>query len=144
MTREEFEIYVDHFNNRRYDDVLSYFADDVRVQYFAPFVIGEPEGKVLNGREAFRESYEHLHSTITETMELRHFLCDGKNLYAELWTEFHANEDTEDFSAGVLKKGEDFVATNFVLYWLDEDGKYKDIRIAHHEVHDPSEAFLLK
>lgn len=142
MTREEFEIYVDHFNNRRYDDVLGYFADDVRVQYFAPFKIGESEGKVLNGRDQFRASYEHLHSTVRETMELRNYMCDGKNLYAELWTEFHAFEDTDDFSAGPLKKGDVFVATNFVLYWLDEDGKYKDIRISHHRVHDPSEAFL--
>ena len=34
MNREQFLEYMDHFNNKRYDDVASYFAPDIIVEYF--------------------------------------------------------------------------------------------------------------
>jgi hypothetical protein len=142
MTRETFETYIDHFNNKRYDDALACFTDDVRVRYLTPFSIGARPGIVRNGKTELREAYERLHATVRETLKLRHFVCDGKNLYAELWTERHALADTPDFSAGPLKKGDVFVATNFVLHWLNEEEAFYDVRVGHHRVHDPSEAFL--
>ena len=142
MTREEFEIYVDHFNNKRFDDVLSYFADDVEVQYFSPLKKGAYEQRIFYGKDAFRERYEILHKTLREVMKLGKFVCDGDNIFVELWTEFHAFEDSPNFSVGHLKVGDVAIANNFVLYWLNEEGKFKKIRIAHHRIHDASEAFL--
>ncbi|MDR2356018.1 MAG: hypothetical protein LBE16_07460 [Clostridiales Family XIII bacterium] len=142
MTRETFETYIAHFNNKRYDEISRYLTDDIRVQYVTPFSIGARPGIVRNGKAELRKAYEHLHATVRTALKLKHFICDGKNLYAELWTEYHALEDTPDFSAGPLQKGDVFVATNFLLHWLNKDGAFYDIRVGHHSVHDPSEAFL--
>jgi hypothetical protein len=142
MTRETFEIYIGHFNNRRYDELSRYLADDVRVRYVAPFLLGARPGIVRNGKAELRKAYAHLHATVRAALKLGHFICDGKNLYAELWTEYHALADTPDFSAGPLKKGDVFVATNFLLHRLNQDGAFDDIRVGHHCVHDTSEAFL--
>ena len=142
MTREEFAVYIDHFNNKRYDELVKYFSNDIRVQYFTDMKIGAPQGKVLEGPNAFAASYKELHKTVVEKLELGKYLCDGKNIYCDLWTEFHFTDDAPDFSAGPMKKGDVFVCTNFVLYFLDENEKFKEIRIAHHRVHDPAEARL--
>jgi len=142
MRREQFEAYIDHFNNKRYDELVKYFTDDVKVKYFTNMKIGAPRGKVLEGPAAFVENYKCLHETVEEKLEPGKFITDGKNIYCDLWTEFHFKEDTPEFSAGPKIKGDVFVCTNFVLYYLDENGKIKEIHIAHHRIHDPSEARL--
>ena len=142
MTKDDFLVYMSHFNSKNYDDLVTYFTDDVKVQYFTDMKRGAPRGNVLNGPAAFVESYKHLHDTVDEKLELGKFVCDDDNLYVELWTEFWFKEDTPDFSAGPMKKGDVFVCTNFVLYYFDENGKFKEIHIAHHRVHDPAEARL--
>ena len=142
MTREEFEVYISHFNNKRYDELVKYFTDDIKVKYFVNMVVGVPRGKVLEGPDAFVANYKHLHETVEEKLELGKYLTDGEHIYCDLWTEFHFKEDTPDFSAGPMKKGDVFVCTNMILYYLDENEKFKEIHIAHHRIHDPSEARL--
>ena len=142
MTREDYEEYIDHFNNKRYEEALKCFAEDVEVQYFAPFKKGAPEGEKINGKKALYKSYEQLHDTVREVIKLGKYVTDGKNVYVELWTEFHAFEDTPNFSAGPLKKGEDFFAINFFLYWINDEGKFNKMRVATHRICEPCEAFL--
>ncbi|MCL2110783.1 MAG: hypothetical protein FWH32_00730 [Clostridiales bacterium] len=142
MTREDFLVYMDHFNNMRYDELVKYFTDDIQVKYFTDMKRGAPRGDIADGPAAFVANYKQLHSTLIEKLELGKYVATDENIFCELWTEFHFTKDNPDFSAGPMKKGDVFVCTNFVLYFLDENGKFKEIHIAHHLVHPPSEARL--
>ena len=140
MTREEFLVYMNHFNNKEYDGLTKYFADDIVVEYFDNFVLEKQTPKVLHGKDAFVANYMSLHSTVREFLDLGFCLFDGEHLIVELYTEFHALVDTE-FTAGMMKKGDVFSVTNWVCYDFDKDGKFKRIRIAHFIVHDTPPRF---
>jgi hypothetical protein len=143
MTREEFLVYMDHFNNKRFDEIIKYFSPDVRFQYHTRFTNEPQEVRVRYGPEGFVKHYKDLSARIRERLDLGLLLSsdDGKNLFVELYTEFHALEDTV-FTAGPMRKGDVFCCTNFVLYDLDEDGKFTDVKIAHWRVEDPAKARL--
>ena len=140
MTREQFLVYMNHFNNKEYDDLTKYFTDDVTVEYFDNFTLEKRPPLVLHGKDAFVANYKGLHSTIREFLDLGFCMTDGEHLIVELYTEFHALVDT-NFTAGELKKGEAFCCTNWVCYDLDENDKFKRIRIAHFIVHDEPPRF---
>ncbi len=135
MNREEFEVYVDHFNNKRYEALTSYFCADVTVEYFTT-PGGDPKSaRTMRGPEGFLQHYKALHENVREVMELRDFIASGDMMAVELYTEFHAFKDHPTFSMKALKKGDSLVMTNWVIYNL-ENGKMKRIRIAHFRMHD--------
>jgi hypothetical protein len=140
MNREQFLEYIDHFNNKRYDAVTSYFAPDVTVEYFT-IPVDPTTARTLHGRQAFIDSYKTLHECVREALELGEFIATEDRLFVELYTEFHCFKDYPTFMGGGLKKGEVSIMTNWVLYNL-EDGKMKRIRIAHFRMHDPKTARL--
>jgi hypothetical protein len=139
MNREQYLEYVDHFNNKRYDEVTSYFAPDITVEYYSNWVDPDSPARTLHGPLEFIDSYKTLHGHVREVLELRDFLADGDLLAAELYTEFHCFKDWPSFSARPLKKGDVILMTNWVIYNL-EAGKMKRIRIAHFRRHDPKTA----
>jgi hypothetical protein len=136
MTREEFLVYMNHFNNKEYDELTKYFSDDIVVEYFDNFAVEKQNPKTLHGKDEFVANYMNLHRTVREFLDLGFCLFDGEHLIVELYTEFHALEDTA-FSAGKLKKGEALCVTNWVCYDFSPDGRFSHIRIAHFRVHDP-------
>ncbi len=136
MTRDEFIVYINHFNNREYNALTKYFSEDIIVEYFDNFLVEKQTPKTLHGKEEFVANYMGLHKKFREYLELGFFLTDGKNLLVELYTEFHALEDAS-FTAGAMKKGEAFCVTNWVCYDFAPDGSFQHIRIAHFRVHDP-------
>jgi len=75
MNREQFLEYVDHFNNKRYDAVTSYFAPDITVEYFTNFLDPPAPARTLHGPMEFVESYKALHEYAREAMELGVFLA---------------------------------------------------------------------
>jgi len=139
MTREEFLVYMNHFNNKEYDDLTKYFADDIVVEYFDNFSTTVQTRKILHGKQAFVDSYTNLHKNLREFLDLGFCIYDGTNLLVELYTEFHALCDCK-FMAGDIKEGEILAVTNWVCYDFDENGKFSHIRIAHFCCHDPETA----
>jgi hypothetical protein len=140
MKKEEFLKYIDHFNNKRYDDAVSYFAPDITVEYYDNALDPTSPVRTLQGAQAFIENYKKLHENVVEVLEVRDYISDDEYLFVELWTEFHAFNDMEASPARpALKKGDTMIMTNFILYNL-EGGKMKRIRIAHWRNHPPEEA----
>ncbi len=140
MNKEEFEKYVDHFNNKRYDDIVNYFAPDITVEYYDNALDPASPARVLHGPDEFISSYKALHESVNEVLEIRDYISDDKLLFVELWTEFHAFRDmTASPARPALKKGETLIMTNFILYNLEGD-KMKRIRIAHFRNHPPEES----
>jgi hypothetical protein len=142
MNRKQFEEYVDHFNNKRYDAVTSYFAPDITVEYFTNMLNPTDPARTLHGPAEFAASYRVLHENVREAMELGDFMAQGELMFVELYTEFHAFNDYSKMSFGPMKKGDALVMTNWVMYNMTPDDKMKRIRIAHFRLHDPKTARL--
>jgi len=140
MNKEKFLEYVGHFNNKRYDDIVTFFAPDITVEYYDNALDPQSPIRILHGPDEFINHYKALHEAVTEVLEVRDFISDDKLLFVELWTEFHAFKDMAASTARpALKKGDVMIMTNFILYNL-EGGKMKRIRIAHFRNHPPDQA----
>ena len=139
MNRQQYEEYVDHFNNKRYDKVTSYFAPDITVEFYDGGQLDTTPARTLHGAAEFAANYQALHAHTREVIELGDFWTDDKLLFAELWTEFHTFKDTPPDFYWKRKKGDVVVMTNWVLYSMEGE-KMKHIRIAHFRNHHPKEA----
>jgi hypothetical protein len=127
MNRKSFLVYIDHFNNKRFEKAAEYFNPNVTVEYPDNFQGPDIEARTLHGPKEFIANYQELTSNIREVLEVGAFISRGRQFFVELYTEFHAFRD----SPPRWKKGDITIMTNWVLYDLDEKGKFKRIRIAH-------------
>ena len=144
MNRKQFLEYVDHFNNHRFDQVASYFTPDVTVAYPDNFMdpqIPGRTGNTVHGPQEFIANYEALAANIREVLNVGTFLSRGKHFCVDLVTEFHVLRTPPAGAPGSQwKEGDVIVLNQNVIYDLDDDGKFKRIRIFHHRHLDPKEA----
>jgi hypothetical protein len=140
MNREQYLVYVDHFNNKRYEAVTDYFTPDITVEYFTNLSNQKEPPRTLHGPKEFAASYMSLHEHVREVLELRDFMTQGDLLFAELYTEFHCFKDYPTTSFSPLKKGDIRIMTNWVMYNMTPDDRMTRIRIAHFRMHDPKTA----
>lgn len=140
MTREEFLVYMDHFNNHRWDKVTSYFGEDFTLEY--PDSFGHPgsPARTLHSPEEFIANYRAIAANVREVLNLGAFMSQGNQFFVEFITEFHVFRDAPEGTSYLGKKGDVTVMNQCVLYDLDEKGKFKRIRIFHHRYLDPSYA----
>jgi len=140
MNRKQFLEYVDHFNNHRWDKVVSYFRPDVTLEYPDNFIRGQAPvtPKTLHGPEEFIANYKALSANVREVLNVGAFISRGRQFCVELITEFHVLRDPPGGSPQGWKKGDVDIVNQIVLYDLDENGKFKRIRIFHHRHLDPS------
>ena len=140
MNKEQYLEYVDHFNNKRYDALTSYFTEDITVEYFDDAYAPYAPARTLKGRDGFTANYKTLHEHTREILELGDFMCVDDLLFVELYTEFHTFKDSPGGRGTMRKKGDVIIMTNWVIYNLDENGKMKRIRIGHFRNSDPKTA----
>jgi SnoaL-like domain len=141
MDKQRFLRYVDHFNNKRYEEVLSYYDPDVSIEY--PTMLADPLAPPITrtGRDGFLEQYAPLHQHCREALEVGDLLFDGNRIAAEMYSEFHFFRDYAKFSGRTMKAGDIYIATNWCIYTVEND-KFKRIRVAHFRLHDPKTARL--
>ena len=145
MNRKQFLEYANHFNHKRWDSVVSYFCPDVTVEY--PDAFGGPDtgggaGRTIHGPKEFIANYEAITANAREVLNVGLFLSRGRHFCVELITEFHYFNNPPAGSTARWKKGDVVVMNQDVLYDLDENGKFKRIRIFHHRYLDPSKLGL--
>jgi hypothetical protein len=140
MNRKQYLEYVDHFNHKRFDKVAGYFNPDVTVEYPDNFAGPPIAARTLHGPQEFIANYRALTADVREVLEVGAFISRGKQLFVELYTEFHVFQTPPAGSGRQWKKGDISIMTNWVLYDLDEKGKMKRIRIAHFRNSDPATA----
>ena len=139
MNRQQFLEYADHFNNKRWDKVVSYFRPDVTLEYPDNFTGPQIPGRTLHGPKEFIVNYEALTANVREVLNIGAFISRGRQFCVELITEFHPFRDPPAGTTTTRwKKGETHIMNQIVLYDLDEKGKFKRIRIFHHRHLDPS------
>ena len=144
MTREQFLEYIDYFNQKDFESVASYFSPDVTLEYPDNFMGPQTQGatgRTLHGPEEFIKNYQALTENIREVINVGVFLSEGSHFCVELVTEFHALKTPQPGAAGArYKEGETDIMNQCVLYDLDEEGKFKRMRIFHHRHLDPETA----
>jgi hypothetical protein len=139
MNRQQFLEYADHFNNHRWNKVVSYFRPDVTLEYPDNFMGPQIPGRTLHGPKEFIANYEALTANVREVLNVGAFISRGRQFCVELITEFYVFKTPSTGSAASQwKKGDTHVLNQIVLYDLDEKGKFKRIRIFHHRHLDPS------
>ena len=141
MKREQFLEYIDHFNNRRWDKVVSYFCPDVTLHYPDNFMgpnTPDAAGRTLHGPEEFIANYTALTENVREVLNLGAFMSEGDQFFIELVTEFHVIKDPPEGAPSMGKKGDVSVMNQCVIYDTDENGKFKRMRVFHHRHLDPS------
>ena len=140
MNRKEYLEYVEHFNNKRFDRVASYFTPDVTVEYPDNFFGQDMTPRTLHGPQEFIKNYQDLTENTKEVLEVGAYMYENKQAFVELYTEFITFRDSPPGTGQRWKKGDIRIMTNWVLYDFDDKGKMKRIRIAHFRNHDPKTA----
>jgi hypothetical protein len=128
MDEEVFRTYIGHFNRAEYEHLVRYFADDVTLSF--------PDGTTLEGRDGIVAFYTPIHKAVQEILEIDFLLLGPGKIAVELYTEFHAREDFPSFPNRPLKAGDVLRFTSFVHYDLDEDDRFRRIRVARYREHD--------
>lgn len=122
MTKEEFRRYLDHFNNKRYENLAPYYADDVD--------LGLPAFS-LKGQQQIVAFYKDFHLYVREFVEARYLVIDESGIAVEMYSEFECMRDCPNEKLP-FKKGELRRLLNFVHYDLEDD-KFKRIRVARYQ-----------
>jgi hypothetical protein len=116
-----FRTYLSAFNGGDYDALVRYYADDV--------VLSFPNGLDLHGRDGIVDFYRPMHQAVDERLDIAFLVMDDRHIAAELETEFRAREDFAAFPRRPLKAGDVVRILSFVHYDLDEDERFKRIRV---------------
>jgi len=122
MTKDDFLRYIDHFNNKRYDQIVPYYAEDVEIQL--PNI-------TLRGPQGIVSFYTDFHTCVHEHVDVKYLVTDENAVAAEMYTEFECFRDYPN-AALPFKMGETRRLLNFVHYDL-EDGRFKRIRVARYK-----------
>jgi len=141
VDRQKFIRYIDHFNNKRYDEVMKYYHPDVTIEYYTSFADPKSPARTQRGLDGFLQQYQSLHQHCREALEIGDFMLDGNLMAAEVYTEFHFFKDYANFTRGPMKAGDILVMTNWCIYNIVDD-KFKRIRVTHFCMHDPKTARL--
>lgn len=128
MNEQRFREYIAAFNSQQYDRMGDYFADDVTLSF--------PDGSTLQGRDGIVAFYTPIHAELQEILEIDFLLIGERAIAIELYTEFHAKQDTDRFPGQALKQGDVLRFTSFVHYDLDENDKFHRIRVARYRAHE--------
>jgi hypothetical protein len=141
VDKQKFLQYIDHFNHKRYEQVMEFYDPNVVIEY--PTMLANPKAPPVTrkGRAGFLEQYVVLHQSCREALEVGAFLLDGNMMAAEMYTEFHFLKDYPNFSGRDMKAGDIHITTNWCIYQIEND-KFKRIRVAHFRLHDPKTARL--
>jgi hypothetical protein len=75
MNRDDYQRYLDSFNGKDYDQVLSFWAPDFKV-----WVQGE---LLFDSPESLRRTYGFLHAHVKEEIFVKHFLSNADVVFME-------------------------------------------------------------
>jgi hypothetical protein len=141
MTREEFQTYLNFFNTKEFAKAMEYFSDENVLMYMTDWTAEPQEYSNLYGKKGFYDNYVALSENFDEKLRLGVYMSTEDTIFIELYTSFTAKKDVT-FRAGALKKGETFYCNQYIDYDLDENGKFKRIRIAQFDAQDyPDEKY---
>lgn len=122
MTKDDFHRYLTCFNNKLYDKLVPYYADDVVLE-LPTFTLAGPQAIV-----AF---YQDFHAYVREFVEANYLVMDECGIAVEMYSEFECLRDYPSEKIP-FRKGEIRRLLNFVHYDLAGE-KFKNVRVARYK-----------
>jgi hypothetical protein len=120
-SREDLQTYIDHFNRKRYDEQIAYYAPDVM------YKVGS---LTLSSPQAIKDFYADFHQYSKEFVRVARFAQTGDTVAVALPSRFEPFRDYEknglSFKAGTI-----YEFVSLVFYTL-KDGKIWRIRMARY------------
>jgi len=121
MTREDFERYINAFNNNAFDVFTSFYADDV------DFQLGDRMHIV--GRTNIGDFYRGVKAHFAETLTILDLVIAPDGACLHVHTRFETIEDWPDFTMWPTKKGDVREIESIILYRI-ANGKFTHIKSA--------------
>jgi hypothetical protein len=115
------QTYLDHFNAKRYDEQIKYYAPDVA------FDVGTLK---IRKPEDIKTFYADFHQYVDEHVEILDYIQSGNQIAMSLPSVFKPFRDYEKHGLSFLK-GKIYENVSFIIYDLEND-KFKRIRMARH------------
>lgn len=122
MTKDDFQRYLGYFNNRIYEELVPFYANDVAL---------ELPGFTLTGPQEIVDFYKDFHTYVREFVEANYLVMDESGIAVEMYSEFECLRDYPNEKLP-FRKGETRRLLNFVHYDLAND-QFKNIRVARYK-----------
>jgi hypothetical protein len=122
INKAAFDHYIALFNAKNPQAFEACFADDIVMQ----------NGHlIMKGIPAVKEHYRKIWSVMKEELNVVNYTSDGDNLAIEMKTHFTVLNDTDESPFGPIKKDENFDYHGVIMYKINADGKFYDIKVAY-------------
>jgi len=121
MTCEDFERYINAFNENQFDVFSGFYADDV------DFQLGER--KHIVGREAIADFYRGVKAHFEEKLTILDLVLAEDGACLHVHTRFETIKDWPDFDMWPTRKGDVREIESIILYKI-ADGKFTHIKSA--------------
>ncbi len=122
MRKEDFDTYIDRFNQEDPGAFEDYMAPDVRM------LNGTLE---INGVGDVKAHYAKIWSAMRESLNVERFVSDEKTVAIQMHTHFEVLTDDAASPFGQISAGETFDFHGLIMYRLRADGRFADIRVAY-------------
>lgn len=129
MNLEQYQRYVAAFNNRDYDTLHAFFAEDV---------VLETLGYEIQGKAGIRRFYDFFHDHVRETVTLRHYVAGAGIDFADVVIRFEGLKDLTPQRLALegypkmtpVPQGGVAEVAFFIAYHSGPDGRISRIRCA--------------
>lgn len=122
MDRARFDEYIRRFNAEDATAFDEFLAPDVTVQ----------NGRLrYGGVQGMKDHYARIWGRMKETLVAKRFVSDGETLAVRLETHFEVLVDDPATVFGSARRGECFDYSGLVMYEINGDGKFQDVKVAY-------------
>jgi hypothetical protein len=122
MDKAVFDEYIRRFNERDTTAFDDYIAPDMHMTN------GTLE---FDGRQGMKDHYAKIWDTMRETLNVQRFVSDDDTLAIQMHTHFEALHDDPVSLFGPVRQGETFDFRGLIMYQLDNNGQFADIKVAY-------------
>jgi hypothetical protein len=122
MDKGHFDEYIRRFNERDATAFDDYLAPDMHMQN------GTLE---FDGVTGMREHYAKIWTSFDEELHVERYVSDEHTVAIQMWTHFTAHRDDPQSLFGPVDKGTTFDFNGLIMYRLNEDGRFADIKVAY-------------
>lgn len=122
MDKAAFDEYIRRFNEQDPTAFDDYISADMHMTN------GTLE---FTGRQGMKGHYAKIWGTMRETLNVQRFVSDDQTAAIQMHTHFEVLKDDPASLFGPVRKGETFDFRGVIMYQIDSDGQFSDIKVAY-------------
>jgi len=122
MEKEHFDSYIRRFNAEDPTAFEDYLATDMHMQN------GTLE---FDGIQGMKDHYARIWGKLRESLNVERFVSDSDTAAIKMHAHFDVLVDDPESVFGPVRAGEAFDFRGLIMYRLNADGKFADIKVAY-------------